>query len=215
MREEYETTLEELRAANEELTVAEQAERRRAVRILFQLVVDELTEGWADLASCAQQAYELLGNTIAMTRQLSVDLNPPVLESENFVEILNWLALQMETLQNFRVEIRAPREFKVLAQEIRGLLYQIVRELIFNVIKHARADRAVVTLSAGDKGQLLVEVRDTGQGFDVAAAERRHTGNFGLFSTRQRLSLFGGEMTIKSAPGQGTRITLSVPLERA
>ena len=149
---------------------------------------------------------------IAITRQLSIDLSPPVLQEEGLVDALRWLAVQMAERHGLRVTLWAEHAFRIPDKDMRVLLFQIVGELLFNVRKHAATDEAIVALRSDPTGQLLIQISDAGQGFDVDAAAAAYTGGFGLFSVRERLNLFGGHMAIDSAPGHGTRITLTVPV---
>jgi signal transduction histidine kinase len=104
---------------------------------------------------------------------------------------------------------------KPLGEGAQVVLFQAARELLANVGKHARASRASLTV-ARDGETLTVEVADDGIGFDPTAVKPPHVehGGFGLFSIRERLRLLGGVMTIDSAPGRGTRVRLTAPLER-
>ena len=69
-----------------------------------------------------------------------------------------------------------------------------------------------MTLRDGAAGQLIVTVSDEGRGFDVGATAADHASGFGLFSIRERLALFGGQLAIISAPGAGTQVTISIAL---
>nr|WP_236255020.1 ATP-binding protein [Halomonas zincidurans] len=98
---------------------------------------------------------------------------------------------------------------------MRVLLFQVVRELLFNVKKHANVDQARVELDQTN-AQVVIRVSDSGDGFDLAVMEAQqdeHPG-FGLFSIRERLRLLGGHMEIDAAPGTGTSILVTVPLKR-
>jgi PAS domain S-box-containing protein len=215
----------QLRVLASELTMAEQAERRRiaqilhddlqqrlfGTRMLLKIVAEETEGTQSELAAYAEQAYGLLGDAIALARQLTVDLSPPVLKEEGLADMLQWLATQLARQHALQVEVRAKHRFVIPEADMRVLLFQCVRELLFNVVKHGQTDHATVELAPGEAGYLRIQVSDAGRGFDVAAAEARHTGGFGLFSVRERLGFFGGRMAIDSAPGQGTRITLEVP----
>jgi CheY-like chemotaxis protein len=92
------------------------------------------------------------------------------------------------------------------------LLYQSIRELFLNVEKHAGVDHAGVSVDVAD-GQLRIVVSDQGEGFDLTAAGNHQlpTSGYGLFSIRERMSLMGGTLTLHSAPGQGTRVTICLP----
>lgn len=209
------------------LTLAEQEERRRISQILHDNLQQQLygiqmrlasllaevhhSES-ATLAKDAQEAYAWLEDAIRLTRQLTVDLSPPLLDGEGLVDALHWLASQMAQVNGLQVHIQADDVFAIADEDMRVLLFQIVRELLFNVVKHAGTNQATVALRASASGQISISVEDSGRGFDVAKAEADHAGGFGLFSVRARLRLFGGHVAIDSAPGQGTRVTLFVPV---
>jgi signal transduction histidine kinase len=95
------------------------------------------------------------------------------------------------------------------SEDLRVLLFQIVRELLFNVVKHAATNEATVSLSHRD-GRMWIAVRDEGRGF--IADDEGAKNSQGLTRIRQRLELIGGQMQIISSPGQGTEILLSSPL---
>jgi signal transduction histidine kinase len=217
----------QLRAVAGELVLAERRERERIARLLhddlqqrlygirlqLQMVTEEAeASAQTALIRYAQQAYAALGEAIGLTRHLTVTLSPPVLKDSGLVAALEWLATQMEAAYGFVVELQVAQAFAIGDEDLRVLLYESVQELLFNVVKHAQTNRATVAVWAGEAGQLVIQVSDAGQGFALATAEARHANGYGLFSVRERLGLFGGQMTIDTAPGQGTRITLAVPL---
>ena len=96
---------------------------------------------------------------------------------------------------------------------MRTLLFESVRELLFNIVKHAKVDRAAVDLSLNDD-LICITVTDRGAGFDPELAfsplNVHHVG-LGLFSIRERVALLGGRLDIDSGPGRGTRFTLLAP----
>jgi len=223
LEQEVDTRTVQVRTLASTLTLAEQEERRRISQILHddlqqllygvQMRTMSLMQGIeqeepATLTTYAQEVYDWLSDAIRMTRQLTVDLSPPLLEGEGLREALRWLATQMAETQGLVIEVRAAHAFWIANKDMRVLLFQIVRELLFNVVKHAGVNEATVDLREGEAGELLITVSDQGRGFDVAAAEAAHDGGFGLFSVRERLALFGGQMTVDSAPGAGTTVTL-------
>jgi signal transduction histidine kinase len=98
-------------------------------------------------------------------------------------------------------------------EDRRILTFQIVRELLFNVVKHAEASEARVALSCED-GSCIIHVEDDGVGFDPTILHNQQVGQsgFGLASLRERLDLVGGELrAIDSEPGAGTHITIAIP----
>ena len=95
------------------------------------------------------------------------------------------------------------------------LLFQSVRELLINSLKHAGTDEATVTMEQHD-GNLFITVSDKGNGFDLAAGPPSgESSKFGLFSIRERMRALGGSFEIQSAPGQGTNATLMLPTARS
>ncbi len=211
------------------LTMAEQEERRRISQVLhddlqqwlygIQLKMksaqrnaeagrrDSLLKDFAEADDWLMQAVDL-------TRRLTVDLSPPILKTEGVADTLRWLVGHMEELHGLKVDLRAEDPLRTPEHDMRLLLFQIVRELLFNVVKHAGTRRAIV--EARDVNHhLQICVTDDGEGFDVETAEATEAADqdgFGLFSVRERLNLFGGNMQIESAPGAGTRVTVDAPL---
>ena len=211
------------------LTKAEQEERRRISRILHddlqQLLYgvqlklksaekDIRSEKLEALRERLHQADELLLKGVAMTRSLTVDLSPPILKHEGLTDALHWLKSHMKELHGLEVEFQAEHAFRTLDEDIRVLLFQVVKELLFNVAKHSGTSSALVRLRAVDH-HLKIVVKDEGCGFDIAEARVREDagGTFGLFSSRERVILFGGTTSIESAPGEGTQVTIELPLE--
>ena len=213
-----------------ELTLAEQAERRRIAQILHddlqqqlygigvQLKMLEADPDVADDAGMADMLRAVQQNVtqaVQTTRQLMVELSPPVLEGGGIVEALQWLTTQMK--KRFDVTITlltGPDDVPPASDDMRVLLFQTVRELLFNVVKHADADEAEVCVETHD-AYLTVTVEDPGTGFDVTLLDEQpsDTLGYGIRRARERLSLFGGDLIFDSAPGKGTRATLRVPLD--
>jgi len=120
----------------------------------------------------------------------------------------------MKQTHGLKVLLTAEHAFRMPDEDMRVLLFQSIRELLFNTVKHAGTDRAAVELRS-QNGQLVIHVRDEGSGFNVAEAAERaeREGRLGLFSVRERLRLFGGRMEIDSAPGSGTRVLIHIPTD--
>jgi signal transduction histidine kinase len=100
-----------------------------------------------------------------------------------------------------------------MGEALRGLLFQSARELIMNALKHAGPDELRISVKSGGD-DILICVHDDGKGFDPAEV-RRHadsSGGFGLFSVRERVEGFGGKLDIQSAPGRGTKATITLPV---
>src|SRR5262249_14639869 len=128
-----------------------------------------------------------------------------------------WLA--DGTRQKYGLDVRVTADARANSdrKDVRTLLFESVRELLFNAVKHAHADWADVDLRVGADDELVITVADEGIGFDPAALADQSKSSqvgWGLFSIRERLTLLGGRFEIRSAPGQGTEFRLIAPGRR-
>jgi len=218
----------QLRKLASDLTLAEQHAREQLAKTLHdglqQLLVSASMNLDRQVTRDAQRgpgADELLlqakGNldeAINAARSLSFELFPPVLHGSGLPAALTWLADWMRHQHGLVVHVSADPLANSGRKDVRTLLFESVRELLFNTVKHARVDRAVLDLSLGADNTLRITVEDRGIGFDPAKlvddAKDGQVG-WGLFSIRERLTLLGGQLDVESAPGQGTRFRLVVP----
>jgi PAS domain S-box-containing protein len=217
----------QLRALASELSQAEQRERRRLAQALHDqlqqlLVLTKIRLGALNRQlreeeprSLVGQIQELLDQSIAESRSLTAELSPAVLYDVGLAAGLDWLARQMQEKHSLRVELRADRQAEPSDEGTRVFLFQAVRELLLNVVQHAGTDQARVEM-ARVGGQVKIEVRDPGRGFEPASmeADTGSTTGFGLFSIRERLELLGGRLEIHSTPGQGTQTMILAPLHQ-
>jgi len=118
----------------------------------------------------------------------------------------------MQQKHGLNVQLDIGQDAEPESEDMRVLLFQSVRELLFNAVKHAGAKAAHVSLNNLDD-HIEVTVSDRGAGFDPGQIARRagKAGGFGLFSIRERLDMLGGRMEVDSAPGRGSRFTLRAP----
>jgi PAS domain S-box-containing protein len=215
----------QLRALAGELTLAEQRERSRLANILhdhlqqllvaakFRLTI--LSRGGDDIVKQAtKEVEELIDESIVSSRSLTAELSPPILYEAGLNEGLQWLARRMAGTQGLFVDLEL-NDSESLPEDLRILLFQSIRELLFNVVKHAHTRSAVVNMRRVDSS-LQVTVSDQGVGFDPTAMPAAGEGGrgFGLFGIRERLELMGGTLEIQSNPGQGSQFVLSVPVAR-
>jgi PAS domain S-box-containing protein len=160
------------------------------------------------------QARSGLDEAIAAARSLSIELYPPVLQSSGLPAALTWLAEQTRKKYGLDVQISADPAANSARKDIRTLLFESVRELLINAVKHAEADRVAIELALDPDDVLRITVTDEGVGFDPATLfDRAKTDRvgWGLFSIRERLTLLGGRFEIESAPGKGTMFRLVAP----
>jgi PAS domain S-box-containing protein len=211
-----------LRQLSIELTRTEQREHQRLAHVLHdglqQLLVaarfrTTLLERNSDAAvqASARQLRDLLGQALDACRSLTVELNPPVLHNAGLVPGLEWLRRWMLETHQLTVELQVETPLQSESEPITILLFQAVRELLFNVVKHAGVRRASVTLRRTDDC-IQVVVADEGHGFDPEQVRPDAVVGLGLPSIRQRLVFLGGSFETWSRPGQGSRFTLTVPV---
>ena len=160
------------------------------------------------------QAKSQLDEAMAAARSLSFELFPPVLESSGLPAALRWLADWTLNKYGLKVQVFADPLANSPRKDVRTLLFESVRELLFNAVKHAHVDRVTVELAREPGDMLSITVTDRGVGFDPAGlVDRAKAGRvgWGLFSIRERLTLLGGRFDIESAPGEGTGFRLTAP----
>lgn len=163
-------------------------------------------------ASEALAVKKFLGQGIDYTRTLMSDLRPDALNEHDLTAAMQWVARRMAR-HGLVVRVEDDDDAKPLDEELLALVFDSVRELLFNVVKHAGTAKATVSLRRTG-GAVRVTVSDVGAGFNPRrrAAAPSEEGGFGLFSISERLSLLGGRTEIESARGRGTRVSLIVPL---
>jgi DNA-binding NarL/FixJ family response regulator len=219
---------ERLRSLASELTLTEERERRRLAAELHDYLAQLLVVGRIKLQQISQQPSnrhaadalkevdQLFHDALTYTRSVMAELAPPMLQEFGLSSALCWLAERMKT-HGLNVEVIEEAGVPKPVEDHTVLLFQSVRELLFNVVKHAGTSTARVIVGCAPKGELEVTVEDHGCGFDSTQTTMAHAGGqlkqFGLFSVRERMEAMGGCMMIESGLGCGTRIVLRVPCD--
>ncbi|PEN13150.1 hypothetical protein CRI94_10915 [Longibacter salinarum] len=230
------------------VTSAEQRERNRISHILhdhLQQIIHS-AKMWAELAISEPETRDeslprivnLLGEALDTTRSLTVDLNPPVLEKKGLAAALRWLSDRFKNRHGLTVHVELGEDVDVPDSNIQNLLFQLTRELLFNVVKHAGVEEATVRaqmIPAGDvrlqaplghdtgprelqtqlnehQQHIRIVVEDRGTGFDP---QSQSPIGQGLANVRKRLELAGGHCEIETTPGDGTTITVTAPVQQA
>ena len=216
---------EKIRSLAAELTRAEQEERHRISQVLHDDLQQRLFAIKAQLSFLKdanlsadtyrelEQIQATLSESIAITRNLSIDLSPIVLQGEGLVEALTWLSFRVKEQYGLQVDLDAKEGLDQVDSHVRMLLFQSIRELLFNVVKHAGVSQAKVTLEHVN-GRPCITVSDDGKGFDVKAVLGNPQSAHGLLIIQDRLNLMGCRMEMLSKPGEGTRIRIELPVER-
>ncbi len=162
------------------------------------------------------EILSILNQTIRYTRNLTVEISPPVLYELGLPAAIEWLAeraLQRYKLKVLSTQSGVPLE---ISEAIRVFMFKAIQELINNTAKHAGASRVNIH-SFWKKDEFEIVVSDDGRGFDTTTFESGLSEDccFGLFSIRERLSYIGGTIIINSSPGNGTRVSITAPYKIA
>lgn len=210
-----------LRAMATELVMADERSRRHFASDIHDSVVQTL--GAAKLRSellkehvgkegipLLNELQQFITESIAEARLIMSELSPPVLNELGFLPAVEWLAEQVESKHGISIEFKKKDPLADVSHEIQVLLYQSIRELLMNVVKHAKARKAAITISNA-ASKVRVEVSDDGVGFKPMKLYRDQQSGYGLFGIRERLKHFGGRMYIQSRPGKGARVVMFAP----
>jgi signal transduction histidine kinase len=206
-----------------ELTETEQRERSRLARVLHddlqQLLVAIKTQisliGKKEGVAKERAFVEgLLPQAIETSRSLSKDLAPPVLCYEGLGAALEWLAESSRERYGLNVDVQTDESGAAESHWLRVFLFEVVRELLLNVVKHACTLQVRLVLNRAE-GVIRLLVEDAGKGFATGEVKPSTEHGSGLTFMQHRVALIGGKMEIESAPGKGTRITVTVPLNES
>lgn len=213
-----------------ELTQAEHRERWRVAQIIhdFQPLLltvrsrlSTLSTPPAPAATPARALRDIIGlvnESIDAVSSLAAELCPPVVYDSGLAESFQWLAQWYQEKYQLAVQVAAEPSVVVPQEDIRVVLFQAVRELLFNVVKHAGVKAAAVRLAATPAGELRIAVADQGAGFDPAqihACPGSTPNTFSLPGLQERIRSLGGQFEISSARGAGTQVTLRGPWAEA
>jgi len=212
-----------LRRLAEELSQTEHRERKRLAKLLHddlqqQLVgVRMLLGGLKDVPfenwnSYLAKADEMLKESQALSRNLTKELSPPLLQVGSLGELVRWLVTRFEETNSLDIDVNVKEEFPEVPEPVRVFFYQAIRELLFNIIKHSGKREASIQLDRSEN-QIRVRVEDGGDGFDpeVVKEQLHLPESLGLFQIQERLDALGGKMIIDRSASGGASFCLLVP----
>jgi len=212
-----------LRAMATELNLTEQRERKHLATELHDHLAQMLVGGKLKLSQARRQpgltpsclgllneVDQVLTWSLRYTRTLVTDLAPLALRDFGLIGGLRWLVEQMRH-DGLAVSLHTSLAKLQLPEQQAIPLFQSIRELLTNVMKHAESDDVTVSLDQ-QIGTLRIEVRDNGVGFDPVAVKKEDFSKFGLLSIGERMQALGGTFDVESMPGHGTRARLTLPM---
>jgi signal transduction histidine kinase len=222
LTQQLEMSRHELRNLASELVMAEERERKRIAGVLHDDIAQilasvrmrlDLLQGTPsdEMDKTLKETKSLLTQSLQETRALMNDLGNPLLFDMGLKPACEALANRLMDKHAVRISCDIRDEYKRLDPDVKAILYQLIRELLNNVVKHSRAQNAHVMIDM-QNGHFRLKVTDDGVGFDPQTLGAPTVdGGFGLYSIRERLIAIDGSFRIESAPGSGTVVTAILP----
>jgi len=217
----------ELRAISERAINAQEEERRSIAQSLHDdtgqalsmLVIDldrmdeRISPRQKELKKQVTDARSLAANSLTELRRILAGLRPAILDDLGLVPAMRWYARDCLEKEGIHVVVKAPSVHLWLSSAVSTTLFRIVQEAVNNIVRHAGASSVTIVLQLNGKSVHL-RVEDDGRGFNPQLASRDavELQHLGLLGIRERAELLGGSVQIKSAPGKGTRVEVSIPL---
>ena len=214
----------QLQALAVDITRAEERERQRVAEVIHDHLQQVLAVARINLSMALGRVRtavvrkslidldELLAQSLDITRSLTAELSPSILRRGGLAAALRWLGRWYQGRFGLQVAVEIDAEVEP-DDDTRVVLFRAVRELLFNVVKHARVAEARVRLSRTADGRACIVVSDEGAGFDPESLRGGggDADSLGLFSLRERMDVLGGHFEVDSSPGRGTSITIWGP----
>ncbi len=190
------------------------AQSLSTLMIALDLVEPNVPADAAIVHSGLERIRTIAKRTLDEVRALSHDLRPTILDDFGLIAALRWYSDEFFLTYGHKVDVSIePSPQERLPPEVELVLFRIAQEALTNSGKYAKASRTSLSLSFPDHVALL-EVRDNGQGFDLSELNKpSKQGGFGMYGMRERAELLDASLSVDTAPGRGTRVSVSVPLQ--
>lgn len=211
-----------MRALGARLSITQEKERREVARNLHDHVAQKLAAVRLRLGllqdavdaperSELQAAARAVAEVLDDVRHLTFELSPPGLMTQGLEATLEGLGTRVLTPHGIGFESSHLAGSAAVPEDLRIVLYQVSRELLVNVVKHSGARHVELTTMEGD-GHFSLMIEDDGRGFTPGRAPNGREGGFGLLSVVERVEQVGGKVELEARPGEGTRVTVHVPV---
>jgi len=163
----------------------------------------------SNLSAKIAAMLELTDTTITIVRRIASDLRPSVLDVLGLKEAIAWQAEQFRDRTGIAVQCELPRNDVDLGPEQSAAVFRIFREALTNILRHAGATKVDVTM-AEEAGAVILRIRDNGRG--IREDEKSARLSIGLWGMRERAHLIGGEIDVAGVEGEGTTVTVTLPI---
>ena len=227
--EELQSANESLRRARDELraaatlgSAARESERARLARelhdelgqalVMLKYKLAELEtycrERGTPMADEAHGMLALIDQTIDSARRVAADLRPAVLDVLGLAAAAEWLVNGFRQLHSIEARLRIEPPQLQVGEPGATVVFRVLQEALTNVVRHAQATQVDIEMIESERG-LTLRIHDDGRGFDTGLPRRADA--LGLLGMRERALMVGGTLEIRSVPGGGTTVTLSIP----
>jgi PAS domain S-box-containing protein len=217
-----------LRSLSVQLMKAQEAERMRLSKELHdelgqalallkhrvRSIQSQLQKGRSSLREECEETSRYIDEIIENVRRLSRDLSPSILEDLGLTSALQWLTENFDKQYSLMTSSDIDNIDDLFPKEAQTNLYRISQEALTNIGKHAEAKHVSYAVKENE-GSVTLSIEDDGKGFDVNRVRSVHSleKGLGLDAMEERAHMLGASLDIKSQVGEGTKITLTIPLE--
>ena len=182
--------------------------------IRMEMMEGELDQSNPGTAEKVAQLKELVTRTLTDLRRLIYELRPSILDDLGLIPAIRWLVREKLEKSGVETTLQLPNDLGHLTSDQTTALYRVLQEAATNILKHARATRVDLVMEQ-QRDRIVLRIQDNGQGFVTAGVAGRQPGTdrgLGLLGMRERLTLLGGRLSIRSSPGQGTEVRAELPV---
>lgn len=216
-----------LRLLSQRAIRAQEEERARIARELHDQLAQELVVVRREALSLTESlketaAYNRLTDLVGLVDKLldivhnmSVELRPKMLDELGLTKAVQWYTEDFEHRTGISCLLNTHYgtiQEGAIRKEVATAAYRILQEAMVNALRHSKADKVAIDISIR-KGRLIIAITDNGIGIDTGRL--KDSSSLGLLGMMERASIVGGSLRIRGNPGRGTRVTMSLPLQRA
>lgn len=216
----------QIQALSSEMTSIEERDRKLIAEGLHDTIIQPMVfldikigtlaaeQKTAENIESCQQIRQILAQLIEKTRSFTFDLSDPILYELGIETALDdWLTTEIEAKHHLPVVLKTEGNIENLGEDISVFIFKAAKELMINIVKHAQADSAFVSV-IHKEGNVEICVKDNGKGFDVNDRSTMYADKkgLGIFSLKERLIHLQGFLDIQSDPEKGTTVTINIPI---
>lgn len=171
----------------------------------------KITEGEGAIKERLQGLLHMLDDTVKSVRRISSELRPSLLDDLGLIAAMEWQLNEFEKRSGIKTSFSAPDDEVNLSNDVKTALFRIFQESLTNVARHSEANSLSVSF-VQNNGDLILAIADNGKGFDKQAISERRT--LGILGMNERSMMIGASYEIISEPGQGTKVSIRVPVKQ-